>query len=114
MINVIIAATTDVQWAHTVKGAHHVLFTCHFAPGTRAKGCRIAAQVMNAQTSAEVKTGYFIIRRLYGVNEASKCIKLEDGLSLGSIEIVDWEKNGELGTLRVATAIEESGYAPCE
>ena len=107
-------ATTDVQWAHVVKGACRVLITCHFAPGTRAKGCRIAVQVMNAQTSAQVKTRYFIIRRLYGVNEASKCIRLDDNLSLGSVEVVDWKENGELGALRIATAIEESPYTPCE
>lgn len=109
-----ITATTDVQWAHVVKGSHHVLITCHFAPGTKAKGCRIAIQVMNAQMSAKVKTRHFIIRRLYGVNEASKCIKLDNSLSLGSVEVVDWKENGELGVLSVATAIEESPYTPCE
>lgn len=109
-----ITATTDVQWVHVVKGSHRVLITCHFVPGTRAKGCRIAAQVMNAQMSAQVKTRHFIIRRLYGVNEASKCIKLDNRLSLGCVEVVDWKENGELGAIRVATAIEESPYTPCE
>ena len=97
-----------------IKGAHCVLVTCHFAPDTRAKGCRITAQVMNAQTSAQVKTRYFIIRRMYGVNEASKCISLDVNSSLGSMEVVDWKENGELGALRVATVIEESPYPPCE
>ena len=68
---------------------------------------------MNAQTSAQLKTRHFIIRRLYGVNEASKCINLNK-LSLGSVEVVDWKENGELGELRIATAIEESPYTPCE
>ena len=48
------------------------------------------------------------------MNEASKCIKLNDNLSLGSVEVVDWKENGELGALRIATAIEESPYTPCE
>ena len=103
-----------MQWVHVVKGAHCVLITCHFTPGTRARGCRIAAQVMNPQTSAQVRIKHFIIRRMYGVNEASKCINLDDSLSLGSVEVVDWKENGELGTLRIATAIEESPYTPCK
>ena len=97
-----------------VKGAHCVLVTCHFAPDTRAKGCRITAHVMNTQTNAQVKTKYIIIRRTYGVNEASKCTSLDVKSSLGSVEVVDWKENGELGALRVATVIEESPYPPCE
>ena len=69
---------------------------------------------MDARTSAKEETKQFVIRRLYGVNEASKCIKLGNNLSLGSVEILDWEENGDLGTLRVATAVEESRYTPCE
>ena len=69
---------------------------------------------MDAHTSASVKTNQIIIRRLSGVNEANKCIKLDNNLSVGSIEVHDWEENGDLGTMRIATAVEESGYIPCK
>ena len=69
---------------------------------------------MNAQTSARVKTRHFTIRRLYGVNEASKCITFKKSRSLGSVEVVDLEESREVGAVRIATAIEESRYMPCE
>ena len=102
------AATTEVSWATVLEGARHVMITCHFVPGSKAKGCFV--QIRLVSTSPKV----LYISRLPGSHFVTQCVHLPPNSPTKSFSIRDWKFDGSTGPLSVTTYIDVRQKPPCK
>ena len=84
--------TTDVQ-SSTITGSDHQLnVTCFFAESTLAEGCAVCLE----------KSGEEVYQMIPRVNGTAKgVIRTEFSVDCYNFSVVDWEKDGSIGSLGV-------------
>lgn len=104
-------ATTDVSWATLVKGPENMIVTCHFIPGSKAKGCFVQIHFGIAFLDHQE---ILHIPRFENSHLASRCLKFSPESHPQTVTVKDWKMDGKTGSLSVLTFTDERQESPCK
>ena len=103
-----------MQWAVVAKGDHYMEVICHFADGSKAKGCHVSIEFVNSYTSVTMNEQTVNISMVHSKHEGSTCVALEPATSPGMVKLYDWEEDGSIGHRAIEPFFERSSDTQCE
>ena len=108
--SILALATTDVSWATLVKGPENMMVTCHFNPGSKARGCLVQINFLDSFSNYQENLR---IPRNHNSHLTSHCMKVSPESHPRTIIVKDWKMDGRTGSLSVATFTDDRQESPC-